>query len=119
MINKLKRKLNRERRTRVRIARIAKYPRLSVYRSNKYIFAQIIDDTKGTSLVAANDKNLARSKKGLIGSGIVAAEAVGMELARKAKTKKISKVIFDRGAYRYHGRVKALAEGARKGGLVF
>jgi len=118
MINKLKRKLNRERRTRVKIARVGKYPRLSVYRSNKHIFAQIIDDSKGSTLVAVSDKSLAKGKKETL-RGVALSETVGIALAEKAKAKKISKVTFDRGSYKYHGRVKALAEGARKGGLNF
>ncbi|OGM06365.1 50S ribosomal protein L18 [Candidatus Woesebacteria bacterium GWC1_42_13] len=118
MINKLKRKLNRERRTRVKIARVGKYPRLSVYRSNKHIFAQIIDDSKGNTLVAVSDKSLAKGKEETL-RGVALSETVGIALAEKAKAKKISKVTFDRGSYKYHGRVKALAEGARKGGLNF
>ena len=118
MLNKLKRKLNRERRTRAKIARIGKYPRLSVYRSNKHIFAQIIDDTKGSTLAAVSDKSLTKGKKETL-KGALVAEMVGIEIAKKAKAKKISKVTFDKGSYKYHGRVKALADGARKGGLNF
>jgi len=94
-------------------------PRLSVFRSNRHIFGQIIDDTKGITLVAFSDKVLAKINKSLKGTKVEIAGHVGEELAKKAKVKKISKVIFDRGAYKYHGRVKALAEGARKGGLEF
>ncbi|KKU09326.1 MAG: 50S ribosomal protein L18 [Candidatus Woesebacteria bacterium GW2011_GWB1_45_5] len=81
-------------------------PRLSVFRSNKYIYGQIIDDTKGKTLAAA------RGPK-------TAGEKTGEELAKKAITKKIKKVTFDRSGFRYHGKVKSLAEGARKGGLEF
>ncbi len=91
--------------------------RLTVFRSNKYIYAQIIDDSKGKTIVMYSSKDLPKTKTGK--SGIEIAMAVGEELAKKAKTKKIKKVIFDRGAYKYHGKVKALAEGARKGGLEF
>lgn len=88
--------------------------RLTVFRSNQAIYAQIIDDQKGRTLAAANSLKLktqdTKTKK---------AFAVGEQLAKKALKKKIKKVTFDRGSYRYHGRVKALAEGARKGGLLF
>ena len=89
-------------------------PRLSVFRSNKYIYAQIIDDPKGATLVAASDK-------GFLDKGIKTERAslVGEALAKKALKKKISEVAFDRGSYKYHGRIKKLAESARKGGLVF
>jgi large subunit ribosomal protein L18 len=86
----------------------ASRPRLSVYKSNKYIYAQLIDDIKGKTLV---------SSKGL--KDIKNASSVGEDLAAKAKAKKIKKVVFDRNGYIYHGRVKSLAEGARKGGLQF
>lgn len=83
-------------------------PRFSVYRSNKFIYGQLIDDTTGTTLVACfGDKN------------IKSAEKVGIDLAKKALGKKIKKVVFDRNGYKYHGRVKTIAEGARKGGLIF
>jgi large subunit ribosomal protein L18 len=119
MANKIDRKLQRKTRVRVKIARTSKLPRLSVFRSNKHIFAQIIDDVKRATLVSSSDKSLAKGKNKASGSRIAQAELVGMELAKKALSKKISKVTFDRGAYKYHGRVKALADGARKGGLNF
>jgi large subunit ribosomal protein L18 len=98
--------------------------RLSVYRSNKYIYAQIIDDREGKTLVSASEKDLVlqgKTKHAKLSkeSKIAKAKLVGEKLAEKAKIKKITKVVFDRGNCRYHGRVKALAEGARKGGLVF
>ena len=89
-------------------------PRLSVFRSNKHLYAQIIDDNLGETLVSASDK---RFKKDSPKSEI--AFSVGSELAKKAIKKGIQKVLFDRGGYKYHGRVKALAEGARKEGLKF
>ena len=89
-------------------------PRLSVFRSCRAIYAQIIDDQKGRTLVAASNFKLA-----VKGNKTVQARAVGELLAKKALKKKIKKIVFDRGSYRYHGRVKALAEGARKGGLIF
>lgn len=94
-------------------------PRLSVHRSSKQIYAQIIDDAKGHTLVAASslDKEL-REALGT-GSNIAAAAAVGKALAERAKSAGVTKVVFDRGGYLYHGRVKALADAAREGGLEF
>lgn len=89
-------------------------PRLSVFRSNRYVFAQIIDDAKGITLVSAGDlKSKGKTKKA------ESAKSVGLELAKAAKLKKIESVAFDRGGYKYQGRIKALAEGAREGGLRF
>lgn len=102
------------RKARAKILGAKDRPRISVFRSIKHIYCQIIDDGKGQTLVSASDKEL---KNG--GSGIVVAGQVGELLAKKAKTKKITKVVFDRSGYKYQGRVKALAEGARKGGLIF
>lgn len=112
---KLKRKQRRATRTRKKIMAQKDRARLAVFRSNKYIYAQIIDDMKGATLVAASEKDL--EAKGM--TKIQKAEEVGKSIAKKAVTKKITKVVFDKGSYRYHGRVKALAEGARAGGLIF
>lgn len=92
-------------------------PRLSVYRSNKEIYAQLIDDTKGETLISASsrDKELAKAK----GTKAEIANQVGKALAEKAVKAGIEKVAFDRGGNLYHGRVKSLAEGAREGGLKF
>ncbi|WP_445381455.1 50S ribosomal protein L18 [Robiginitalea sp. IMCC43444] len=92
-------------------------PRLSVYRSNKEIYAQIINDVTGETLVAASsrDKELEKAK----GTKSEIAVAVGKALAKKAQAAGIEAVAFDRGGYQYHGRVKSLAEGAREGGLKF
>ncbi|WP_041669080.1 50S ribosomal protein L18 [Acetobacterium woodii] len=94
-------------------------PRLNVFRSNKNIYAQIIDDTKGITLVSAssNDADL----KGQLSNGgnIAAAKAVGQAIAKRALEKGIEAVVFDRGGYVYHGRVKELADGAREAGLKF
>ncbi len=87
-------------------------PRLNVYRSNKAIYCQIVDDTKGHTLAAA-------SSTGLTGNKTEKAVAVGKLIAEKAKAVGIENVVFDRGGYLYHGRVKALADGAREGGLQF
>ena len=94
-------------------------PRLSVHRSSMHIYAQIIDDTKGVTLTAASslEKDLRSSLK--TGANVDAAKAIGKLLAERAKEKGIVDVVFDRGAYLYHGRVKALAEAAREGGLNF
>jgi large subunit ribosomal protein L18 len=90
-------------------------PRLAVYRSLKHISAQIIDDTTGTTLVAASSL-----EKGLEAKGNAdGAKVVGTKLAQRAKEKGINAVVFDRGGFRYHGRVASLAEGAREGGLEF
>jgi large subunit ribosomal protein L18 len=88
--------------------------RLSVFRSSKYIYAQIIDTRKGHTLAEANSKALASK-----GNKTEQAKAVGQALAERAKAAGVSKVVFDRGAFRYHGRIKALADGAREGGLEF
>lgn len=92
-------------------------PRLSVHRTNKEIYAQIIDDVKGVTIVSASslDKDAGLKK----GYGVESAQKVGKLIAERAKKAGLSKVQFDRGSYVYHGRVKALAEGAREGGLEF
>jgi len=94
-------------------------PRLSVYRSSKHIYAQVIDDVKGHTLAAASslDKDLREKLK--TGSDIEAAGVVGKLIAERAKKAGVDKVVFDRGPYIYHGRVKALADAAREGGLEF
>lgn len=99
--------------TRVRtILRASGRPRLCVIRSNQNIWAQLIDDATGTTLVSANSK-------GLKGTKTEAAMVVGTTIAELALAKKVTKVVFDRGAYRFHGRIKALAEAARAAGLEF
>lgn len=90
-------------------------PRLSVFRSNRYIYAQIINDQIGQTLLSASEKELKNGK----GAKIDRAKKVGELIAKKILTKKIKTVVFDRGGYRYHGRVKALADAAREGGLIF
>jgi large subunit ribosomal protein L18 len=94
-------------------------PRLSVFRSGRHIYGQVIDDTAGRTLVAAStlDKDLRASLK--TGADKEAARRVGVLLAERAKAAGIETVVFDRGGYRYHGRIQALAEGAREGGLAF
>ncbi|MGH6942909.1 MAG: 50S ribosomal protein L18 [Geminicoccaceae bacterium] len=94
-------------------------PRLSVFRSSKHIYAQLIDDQAGRTLAAASTLEADLRAKIKTGADRGAAEQVGKLLAERAKAAGIEAVVFDRGAYRYHGRVKALADGARAGGLAF
>lgn len=103
----------RARRVRAKIVGTAERPRMSVFRSLKHISVQLIDDTQGRTLAAANDNALTDKKP------LERATAVGQKVAELAKAKGITKVIFDRGQYLFHGRVKAVAEAAREGGLVF
>ena len=118
MINKVSRNdVRKERHDRVRskIVGTNEVPRLCVFRSNTNIYAQIINDLEGITLVSASSLE----NKGQNGSNIEAAKLVGESLAKKAKTAGITKVVFDRGGYLYHGRVKALADACRDGGLEF
>jgi large subunit ribosomal protein L18 len=94
-------------------------PRLSVFRSSKQIYAQIIDDEKGETLAAASSIEKSNRDALKTGANIEAAKVVGKLLAERAAAKGVKEVVFDRGAYMYHGRVKALADGAREGGLQF
>ncbi len=94
-------------------------PRLSVFRSHKYIYAQVIDDTEGRTLAAASSNEPEMRKKLKSTGDVAAALEVGKLIAERAKKAGVDKVVFDRGGYIYHGRVKALAEGAREGGLDF
>ena len=119
MVSKTNRKLERERRhkrVRTKISGTAECPRLCVYRSNSNIYAQVIDDTKGITLVSAStlDKEV-KTKK----SNKEAAKEVGTLVAKRAIEKKIKNVVYDRGGYIYHGIVKELAEAAREAGLEF
>jgi large subunit ribosomal protein L18 len=109
------RRLKRRRRVRARVKGTAERPRLSVYRSNRGVFVQLIDDTEGRTLAAVNWiepdlRKLAASEQ---------AKKAGELLAERAKSAGVETCVFDRGGYQYHGRVKALAEGAREGGLAF
>jgi len=94
-------------------------PRLSVFRSSKQIYAQIIDDEKGLTLVSASSMEKENRASLKTGADVEAAKVVGKLIAERAAAKGITDVVFDRGAYMYHGRVKALADGAREGGLQF
>jgi large subunit ribosomal protein L18 len=93
--------------------------RLSVHRSGKHIYAQIIDDAKGRTLVAASSLEKTQREGMKTGANVEAAKAIGKLVAERAKEKGITDVVFDRGSYLYHGRVKALADAAREGGLNF
>ena len=106
-------KTRRQIRTRNKIKSIGR-PRVSIFRSNKYISAQIIDDEKNSTIIGVSEKNLK-----IKGTKTEKAKALGLLLAEKAKAKKVSKVVFDRGSYSYHGRVKSVAEGLREGGIEF
>lgn len=119
MINKTddnKQRLLRHKRVRAKISGTPGIPRLNVFRSSKNIYAQIIDDTTGVTLASAST-----IEKGFEGGGAnrQAAKQVGLAVAARAKEKGITAVVFDRGGYLYHGRVKELADGAREGGLEF
>ncbi len=109
----------RKRRTRNRLNRKTKRPRLSVFRSSKHIYAQIIDDIKGETLAAASTLDKEIKGKGRTGADREAAAEVGKLIAERAKAGGVETVVFDRGGYLFHGRVKALADAAREAGLNF
>ena len=109
-------RLKRHKRVRAKISGTPEMPRLNVFRSEANIYAQVIDDVNGVTLASAS--SLDKAIEGY-GGNIAAATAVGKLVAERAKAKGIETVVFDRGGYLYHGRVKALAEGAREGGLKF
>lgn len=111
-----KQKLKRQIRTRSKIRGTEKRPRLSVFRSNRFMYAQLINDEMGKTIVGVSEKQL---KEEAISGKIVRARALGILLAEKAINKKIKKAVFDRGSYSYHGRISAIAKGAREGGLEF
>ncbi|MDI6602924.1 MAG: 50S ribosomal protein L18 [Patescibacteria group bacterium] len=117
MLKRQQKRLGRHQRIRAKIKGTAKIPRLYVFRSAKHIYTQLIDDEEGKTLVSASDLEFKKSKK--LKSKIDKAKEVGKLIAKKAIEKKIERVVFDRGGYKYHGRVKAVAEGAREGGLKF
>lgn len=113
-----KRKLRRRKRVRAKIMRVSKIgnrSRLSIVRSNKYLYAQIIDDKRGVTLLGVHEKEVKGEKL----TKSQRARELGRLLAGMVKKKKIKEVVFDRGVYKYHGRIKAFAEGAREGGLEF
>ncbi len=103
----------RHRRIRAKVIGTKERPRLSVFRSNQHIYVQLIDDSKEQTLASIDDRKIKKGKK------VEKAKEIGLAIAKKALEKKIKKAVFDRGGYKYHGQVKAVAEGAREGGLVF
>ena len=106
-------------RVRTRVTGTPERPRLNVYRSSAHIYAQVIDDRRGVTIASASSVDK-ETKKGLKGGGnIASAKAIGKIIADRAKAAGVSKVVFDRGGYKYHGRVKALADAAREAGLQF
>lgn len=114
--SKINRRAKIKRRIRKKVFGTAQLPRLTVFRSNKQIYAQVIDDTKGVTLVSASSyNNKAADKLAKISQAAV----VGKEIAQKAKEAGVEKVVFDRNGYLYHGRIKSLADSAREGGLKF
>ncbi|MEM0982601.1 MAG: 50S ribosomal protein L18 [Planctomycetota bacterium] len=117
--NKLKNARRSRRRIgiRKRVIGTPERPRLSVYRSLKHVYAQVIDDLSGTTLAAASTRDKDAGVE--TGGNVDAAKAVGTKLAERAKAAGVEDVVFDRGGFRYHGRVKALADAAREGGLKF
>jgi large subunit ribosomal protein L18 len=106
-------------RLRQRLQGTAEQPRLNVYRSLNHIYAQVIDDTTGTTLAAVNTAQGGQKGAKRTGGNIASAKEVGKAIAQRAKEKGVKKVVFDRGGYLYHGRIKALADAAREAGLEF
>ena len=129
MKTKQQKRYGRHKRIRSRVKGTVVIPRLCVFRSNKHIYGQLIDDEKGRTIIVASDSEIKRKKtqkRTQKNAKIEIAKEVGKLLAKKAidlpvgkSGKKIEKIVFDRGGYKYHGRVRALAEGAREGGLKF
>lgn len=112
----------RHARVRAKISGTARRPRLSVFKSNKGMYIQVIDDEKGKTLISASSKDIKKikaSKDEKMSPGMKISYELGKLIAKKALDKKISKVVFDKGSSKYHGRVKAVADGAREGGLQF
>ena len=119
-INKVKAalRLKKARRIKSRMSGTAEKPRLVVFRSLKHIYAQLVDDVSGRTLVSSSTTEKDTKGKGTSGGKIELSKSVGMKLADEAKKQKIAKAVFDRNGYLYHGRVKAVAEGARENGLT-
>lgn len=113
MNTKIQKRIRRHKRVRAKIIGTAKIPRLCVFKSNIHIYAQLIDDAKHVVLAQTSDLKLKKEKKTDL------ATKVGQEIAKLATEKKIETVVFDRGGFKYHGRIKALADGARSSGLKF
>ena len=118
LADKRLKRIRRHRRARAKVGGTSERPRISVFRSNRHIWAQLIDDEAGKTIVSASDREVKQDKKSK-SKKVPLAGSVGELIAKKAGAKKILSVVFDRGGYKYHGMVKAVAEGARKGGLKF
>ena len=121
-VRKLSRDLHRKRvhnRVRMKVSGTTERPRLCVYRSLGHIYAQVIDDRTGKTLVSASSVDGETKKDLKSGGNIAAAKVIGKSIAERAKAAGVDKVVFDRGGYKYHGRVKALADAAREAGLQF
>lgn len=114
MLDRKKKRIKRHKRVRAKVSGTKKKPRLCVFRSAKHIYAQLVDDETGKTMLSADDLEIKGNKK-----KVEVAEEVGKLIAKKAVEKQMKEVVFDRGGYKYHGRVKALADGAREGGLKF
>ena len=125
MLKKKEKRQRRHKRIRAKAFGTKEKPRLCVFRSAKHIYAQFVDDDKKKTIVSVSDSGLKKTKsadvaeKGKMSGKILIAFEVGKLAAKKALEQKIEKIVFDRGGYQYHGRIKALAEGAREGGLKF
>lgn len=115
VLNKVR--LRRKKRARAKIYGTSDMPRLSIFRSNRYDYVQLIDDEKGKTMVSATTKELENSKLKTQNSKLILAGQLGELIGKKAVEKGIKRAVFDRSKYKYHGRVKAIAEGARKSGL--
>lgn len=107
-------KVKREKRTRMKIVYVSDRPRLSVHRSNKYVYAQVIDQN-GKTILGIGEKDLGKKES----TKVASAKSLGIAVAKKTLDKKIKNIVFDKGRFAYHGRVKAVADGAREGGLEF
>lgn len=112
-----KQRLRRQRSTRNRVRGTSERPRLTVYRSNLHIYAQVIDDSKGETIASAS--TCGKGSGIAYGGNVAAAKLIGKQVAERAMSKGVTKVAFDRGYYKYHGRIKALADAAREAGLKF
>ena len=120
-------RVRRHLRVRAKVSGTANKPRLCVFRSNQHIYATLINDEKNSTILVASDKEIKKTKaekinsqkEGKLLAKVALAYEVGQLIAQKALKNKIERVVFDRGGYKYHGRVKAVADGARKGGLMF
>lgn len=117
MTNKAKIRLKKKVRLRKKLYGTTERPRLSVFRSARHIYAQLIDDASGKTLVEAS--SLTAKVEGGGNGSKAAAKAIGIEIAKRALTKNVKAVVFDRNGFQYHGRIQALADGAREGGLLF